>query len=65
MSTPIKLDAAGRRCSPATMPGYLAGRPPRNKGLRYPPTRRASRRSSPSCVRPARAPMVIAAVKGQ
>jgi integrase len=30
------LDAAGRRRSPATLPGYLAGRPPRNKGLRYP-----------------------------
>ena len=30
------LDAAGRRRSPATMPGYHAGRPPRNKGLRYP-----------------------------
>ena len=30
------LDAAGRRRSPATMPGYHAGRPPRNKGMRYP-----------------------------
>jgi site-specific recombinase XerD len=30
------LDAAGRRCSPATMPGYHAGRPPRNKGQLYP-----------------------------
>lgn len=30
------LDAAGRRRSPAAMSGYLAGRPPRNKGLRYP-----------------------------
>jgi hypothetical protein len=30
------LDAAGRRRSPATMPGYHAGRPPRNKGRRYP-----------------------------
>ena len=27
------LDAAGRRRSPATLPGYHAGRPPRNKGL--------------------------------
>jgi hypothetical protein len=26
-------DAAGRRRSPATMPGYLAGRAPRNKGM--------------------------------
>ncbi len=35
------LDAAGRRRSPATMPGFHAGRPPRNKGMRYvahPPT---------------------------
>src|SRR5436190_2384246 len=30
------LDSAGRRRSPAAMPGYHAGRPPRNKGLRYP-----------------------------
>jgi hypothetical protein len=30
------LDAAGRRRSPATMPGYHAGRPPSNKGRVYP-----------------------------
>ena len=30
------LDVAGRRRSPATMPGYHAGRPPRNKGIQYP-----------------------------
>jgi integrase len=30
------LDAAGRRRSPATMPGFHAGRPPRSKGMRYP-----------------------------
>ena len=36
MSAPPLLNAAGRR-SPVTLPGYLAGRPPRNKGLRYPP----------------------------
>jgi integrase len=35
MSEPL-LDRAGRRRSPATMPGFHAGRPPRNKGLRYP-----------------------------
>jgi Phage integrase family len=32
----LVLDAAGRRRSPATMPGFHTGRPPRNKGLRYP-----------------------------
>src|SRR5919205_3878284 len=35
------LDAAGRRRSPATLPEFQAGRPPRNKGQRYaadPPT---------------------------
>ncbi|MBA3264738.1 MAG: tyrosine-type recombinase/integrase [Thermoleophilaceae bacterium] len=36
MTVPSLLDAAGRRRSPATMPGYHAGRAPRNKGLRYP-----------------------------
>ena len=30
------IDRAGRRRSPATMPGFHAGRPPRNMGLRYP-----------------------------
>src|SRR5919199_1217957 len=34
--TELMLDAAGRRRSPATMPGFHAGRPPHNKGLRYP-----------------------------
>jgi integrase len=38
VSAPPLLNAAGRRRSPATLPSYLAGRPPRNKGLRYPPT---------------------------
>jgi Phage integrase family len=32
----LLLDAAGRRRSPATMPGFHAGRPPRNKGHHYP-----------------------------
>ena len=32
----VLFDAAGRRRSPATMPGYHAGRSPRNKGMRYP-----------------------------
>src|SRR5215218_3341345 len=32
----LLLDAAGRRRSPATLPQFHAGRPPRNKGIRYP-----------------------------
>ena len=32
----VLYDAAGHRRSPVTMPGYHRGRPPRNKGLRYP-----------------------------
>ena len=32
----VVLDAAGHRRSPATMPGYHRGRPPRNKGELYP-----------------------------
>ena len=36
MTVSVVLDAAGRRRSPATMPGYHAGRAPRNKGQLYP-----------------------------
>lgn len=36
MSVSPLLDAAGRRRSPATLPGFHAGRPPRNKGARFP-----------------------------
>jgi integrase len=32
----VLLDCNRRRRSPATVPGYHAGRSPRNKGLRYP-----------------------------
>ena len=35
MQQPL-LDAAGHRRSPATMPGYHRGRPPKNKGVRFP-----------------------------
>ena len=45
----VLLDAAGHRRSPAAMPGYHRGRPPRNKGEEYPPIRRPSRKSSLSC----------------
>jgi len=33
----VPLDAAGHRRSPATIPGYHRGRPPRNKREHYPP----------------------------
>src|SRR5205823_2099762 len=36
MESVALVDCAGRRRSPATLPGYHRGRPPRNKGLRYP-----------------------------
>jgi site-specific recombinase XerD len=36
MSASTPLDSLGRRRSPATVPGYRAGRPPRSKGRRYP-----------------------------
>jgi predicted 3-demethylubiquinone-9 3-methyltransferase (glyoxalase superfamily) len=32
----LLLNRAGRHRSPASMPGFRAGRRPRNKGLRYP-----------------------------
>jgi integrase len=32
----LQHDRAGRRRSPAAMPGFHAGRAPANKGLRYP-----------------------------
>jgi integrase len=35
----LLLDAAGRRRPPATLPHFHAGRPPRNKGIRYPADR--------------------------
>jgi hypothetical protein len=36
LSSQPLLDAAGRRRSPASTPGFRAGIPPRNKGQRYP-----------------------------
>jgi site-specific recombinase XerD len=37
MESVALLDSAGRPRSPATLPDYPRDRPPRNKGLRYPP----------------------------
>ena len=45
----VLLDRAGRRRSRATMPGFHAGRPPRNKGLAIRPILRRWKRSSRSC----------------
>jgi hypothetical protein len=36
MTVSSMLDSAGRRRSPATLPGFHAGRPPRNNGMLYP-----------------------------
>jgi integrase len=36
MPSTTPLDACGRRRSPATLPAFHLGRPPRNKGQRYP-----------------------------
>ena len=60
MSVQPLLDAAGRRRSPATMPGFRAGIAPRNKGQSDPPTRRRSTRSSRSCAKPAMTATAIA-----
>ena len=47
------LDRAGRRRSPATLPGFHPGHAPGNKDLRYPADPPRSKRSSPSCGPPA------------
>src|SRR6478672_2083596 len=36
MTVSAVLDSAGRRRSPATLPGFHSGRAPRNKGMLYP-----------------------------
>ena len=53
MSVQPLLDAAGRRRSPATMPGFRAGIAPRNKGQTYPADPPTVVRSSRSCAKPA------------
>ena len=49
------LDAAGRRRSPATLPEFHAGRPPRNKGMRYPADPPTIEEILRSCAAPATA----------
>ena len=39
----LLLDRAGRRRSPATMPGFHTGHAPASKGLRYPAQLRGER----------------------
>jgi hypothetical protein len=46
----VLLDVAGHRRSPATMPGYHRGRPPRNKGEHYPADAILVRRGVPLVV---------------
>ena len=54
------LDAAGRRRSPATMPGFRTGVPPRNKGQHSPADPPPLTRSSPRCTKPATIATAIA-----
>jgi site-specific recombinase XerD len=56
MSVPL-LKAAGRRRSPVTLPGYLAGDRRATRDCAIRPIRRRSKRSSRSCARPATASM--------
>jgi hypothetical protein len=61
MSSVLSLrDAAGRRRSPATMPGFRRGVSPRNKGQATRPTRPPWMRSSLSCAKPATIATAIA-----
>ena len=46
------IDAAGRRRSPAAMPGFRTGKAPRNKGQRYPADPPTVEETSRSCVKP-------------
>jgi hypothetical protein len=58
MTVLFVLDATARRRSSATLPAATPGARRRNKGMRYPPTRRRSRRSWRSCATP---PMTVTA----
>ena len=66
MTVMAALDSAGRRRSPATMPGYHAGRPPQNKGAGAPwmalphrPTEASVRKAS------GRPPMLVPSESGR
>jgi hypothetical protein len=50
-SVPL-LDCAGRRRSPATLSSFHVGRPPRNRGRRYPPDPPTRRPADPPTRRP-------------
>ena len=54
------IDAAGRRRSPATMPGFHAGIAPRKKGQRYPADPPTVDEIVASCARPAMVATAIA-----
>jgi hypothetical protein len=53
MTVPSLLDAARRRRSPATMPGYQPAAHRATKATVTPPTHRPWTRSSPLCATPA------------
>lgn len=54
MPDTVLIDAVGRQRSKVTLPGYLAGRAPHNKGMRYPADPPRVEEIMPSCAKPAR-----------
>ena len=59
-SVPSLRDAAGRRRSPATMPGFRTGVARATRASATRPTRRPWMRSSPRCAKPATIATAIA-----
>lgn len=57
MAATTLIDAAGRQRSPVTVPGYLAGRSPHNKGMRYPAAPPRVEEIIAVCARPGRTVM--------
>ena len=53
------LDCLGRRRSPAATAAFHAGRPPRNRGLRYPADPPPVEEIVAACALPAAAPTAI------